>query len=356
VNGTGFSLAATVTVDGNICTNPQVTNFSSITCTVPATAALNNIQVTVTVIDGSNTANASSQFTYNVTNTPNIVSSGPSVFTVAGGQLNISGTLFGNGSVSVSIGSTQASVVLSSPTNMIAILPILAPGIYPVMVFTANGYARPPIQIEYRLYVQQVSPQVGSLYGGTNVYVQGQGFDNTTSVNFVGNNVSVPCTVISFQATEIYCQTTAAAPQITITSNGVDPVNGVGFAWSPQYATVQVGAVVQWQWGSSALLSSITYKVQQVDNGYSTTPSIQGFDSGATSASGKEKSERDENHHCFFYKGTFSYQFQTPGTYYYWSTPVDQSGQISLRGVINVVAAQPQTLTVQVTSQSVTGE
>jgi hypothetical protein len=58
----------------------------------------------------------------------------------------------------------------------------------------------------------------------------------------------------------------------------------------------------------------------------------------------------------FFYKGTFSYQFQTPGTYYYWSTPVDQSGQISLRGVINVVAAQPQTLTVQVTSQSVTGE
>jgi len=151
-------------------------------------------------------ANASSQFTYNVTNTPNIVSASPSVFTVAGGQLNISGTLFGNGSISVSIGSTQATVILSSPTYIIAILPILAPGIYPIMVLTANGYARPPIQIEYSLYVQQVSPQVGSLYGGTDVYVQGQGFDNTTSVNFVGNNVSVPCTVISFQATQIHCQ------------------------------------------------------------------------------------------------------------------------------------------------------
>ncbi|CAF4536037.1 unnamed protein product, partial [Rotaria magnacalcarata] len=46
-------------------------------------------------------------------------------------------------------------------------LPPLAPGIYAVMILTANGYARPPIQIEYRLYVQQVSPQVGSLYGGT---------------------------------------------------------------------------------------------------------------------------------------------------------------------------------------------
>ncbi len=264
---------------------------------MPATAALNNTQVTVSVIDGSNMANASSQFTYNVTNTPNIVSIDPSVFTVAGGQLNISGTLFGTGSISVSIGSTQATVVLSSPTNIIAILPILAPGIYPVMILTANGYARPPIQIEYSLYVQQVSPQVGSLYGGTDVYVQGQGFDNTTSVNFVGNNVSVPCTVIAFQATQIHCQTTAATPQVTITSNGVDPVNGAGFAWSPQFATVQVGAVVQWQWGSSALLSSITYKVQQVDSGYSTTPTTNGFDSGNATASGKKKSERDEDHH-----------------------------------------------------------
>ncbi|CAF4464094.1 unnamed protein product, partial [Rotaria magnacalcarata] len=77
-------------------------------------------------------------------------------------------------------------------------------------------------------------------------------------------------------------------PQVTITSNGVDPVNGAGFAWSPQYATVQVGAVVQWQWGSSTLLSSITYKVQQVSNGYSATPLMNGFNSGNASASGKK--------------------------------------------------------------------
>ncbi|CAF4171105.1 unnamed protein product [Rotaria magnacalcarata] len=339
VEGTGFSLAATVTIDGNTCVNPQVTNFSSITCTVPATTALNNYQATITVIDRSNTVSASSQFTYNVTNTPNILSTSPNIFTVAGGQWNISGTLFGNGLPTVTIGSTQATVLSSSPTNIIVMLPPLAPGIYAVMILTANGYARPPIQIEYRLYVQQVSPQVGSLYGGTDVYVQGQGFDNTTSVNFVGNNVSVPCTVISFQATQIHCQTTSAAPQVTITSNGVDPVNGAGFAWSPQYATVQVGAVVQWQWGSSTLLSSITYKVQQVSNGYSTTPLMNGFNSGNASAS-----------------GTFSHQFQTPGTYYYWSTPVDQSGLISLRGVINVVTAQSQTLAVQVTSQSATAQ
>ncbi len=54
--------------------------------------------------------------------------------------------------------------------------------------------------------------------------------------------------------------------------------------------------------------------------------------------------------------GSFSYQFFTIGTYYYWSTPVDSSGLISLRGVITVVAAQPQTLTVQVTSGSFTAQ
>ncbi len=55
------------------------------------------------------------------------------------------------------------------------------------------------------------------------------------------------------------------------------------------------------------------------------------------------------------YIGSFSYQFLTPGTYYYWSTPVDSSGLISLRGVITVVAAQSQILTVQVSSGSFTG-
>jgi hypothetical protein len=58
-----------------------------------------------------------------------------------------------------------------------------------------------------------------------------------------------------------------------------------------------VGAVVQWQWGSSALLSSITYKVQQVVSGYSTTSTTNGFDSGNATASGKKKNERDEDHY-----------------------------------------------------------
>src|SRR5271154_5526790 len=51
-----------------------------------------------------------------------------------------------------------------------------------------------------------------------------------------------------------------------------------------------------------------------------------------------------------FVLGTFSYQFQTVGTYYYYTPPVDSNGLISMRGVINVVSAQPLTLTAQVSS------
>jgi hypothetical protein len=278
-----------VTIDGNICSNPQISNFSLITCTVPATTALSNSQVTVSAIDGSSTVNAASQFTYNVTGTPTITSISPNVVTMSGGQLTIVGTLFTTSSIVVLIGTTSATVVNSSTTQIVATLPSLAPGLYPVFVSTANGYARPSFQIEYRFYVQAISPQVGSLYGGTDVYVQGEGFDNSTTVNFTSNSIEIPCNVLSVQSTQIHCQTTSAAPQVNITSNGVDPTYGAGFAWSPQYATVQQGAIVTWQWGSSALLSSINYKVQQVANGYGTQALPGGFDSGNASTSGKRQ-------------------------------------------------------------------
>jgi hypothetical protein len=291
VTGMGFSSSSSVTIDGNLCTDPTVTDFSLITCTVPPTTALTNTLVSVVVNSGSSTATATTQFTYDVTNTPSITSSSPSVVTLAGGQLTIIGTNFGSStSISVFIGTTPAAVRSISPTQIIADLPSLGPGLYPIRVLTPNGYARPLVQIQYSFYVQNISPHVGSLYGGTDVYVQGVGFDNTTTVSFTDGTNNVVCDVVSSQSNQIHCQTEAAAPQVVISSNGVDPTYGSGFAWSPQYATVQQGAVVQWQWGSSALLTTLAYKVQQVANGYATTPLPGGFNSGNASASGKNTS------------------------------------------------------------------
>jgi hypothetical protein len=204
------------------------------------------------------------------------------------GQITITGTNFGSSSISVLIGTTQATVRSISSTQITADLPSLPPGLYPVRVSTANGFARPAVQIEYRFYVQSVSPQVGSLYGGTNVYIQGEGFDSTTNVSFTDGTNNIPCQITSVQPNQIQCQTEAAAPSVIISASGVDPTYGSGFAWSPQYATVQQGAVVQWQWGLSALLTTLAYKVEQVANGYTTSPLSGGFNSGIATASGKK--------------------------------------------------------------------
>ncbi|CAF4682112.1 unnamed protein product, partial [Rotaria socialis] len=310
-----------------------------ISCTVPLTTALSNTQVDVIVTSGSNTTTSPTQFTYDVTNTPSLTSASPNVVTMSGGQLTLTGTSFGSGAISVFIGTTTAIVRSITSTQIIAALPSLAPGLYQIKVSTANGYARPALQIEYRFYVQTISPQIGSLYGGSDVYVQGEGFDNTTIVSFTDGSNDVSCDVVSYQSNQIYCQTKNAAPHVIILSNGVHPTYGSGFAWSPQFATVQQGAIVEWQWSSSALLTTLAYKVQQAINGYSTTPQTGGFDSGNATAS-----------------GSFSYQFQTVGTYYYWTPAVDQSGLIVMRGAINVVAAQPRTLTVKVSSGSFTAQ
>jgi len=333
VIGTGFSSSSQVTIDNNPCTNVKVTNYSTITCVVPATASLVNRSSVVSVIDGSNVANASTVFTYDVTNTPSISSISPTMVTLNPGQLIINGSSFGTSEISVFIGSTAASLVSYSNNQIIVQLPSLEPGRYLVSVSTNNGYARPPIYLEYVFYIKQVTPQVGSLFGGTDVYIHGEGFSNSTNVTFYDetNAREILCnTVAVLQSNLIHCRTTPGVPQVTITTNGVDPTYGTGFAWSPQFATVQRGANVTWQWGSSALLTTLAYKVQQVATAYATEPLLNGFDSGFATAS-----------------GSFSYQFDTLGTYYYWSTPVDEADQIVLRGMITVVDAQPQTFTVQ---------
>lgn len=287
INGTGFSSFSVVTIDGNVCKNPTVTNFASISCTVPPSSVNSNTPVNVVVTSGSSSSTSPTQFTYDVTNTPTITSFTPSVVTMAGGVLNITGTNFGTTLATVLVGTTRATVRSTTSTQIFATLPSLAPGIYPVYVITTNGYARPAVSVEYRFYVQSVTPQVGSLFGGSDVHIRGQGFDGTTSVAFSDSNNNIPCNILSYQSDMIHCRTGPAAPTATISATGVDPTYGAGFAWSPQYATVQQGAIVQWQWGSSSLLNSLSYKVVQVANSQSIGLVAGGFDSGNATSSGK---------------------------------------------------------------------
>lgn len=293
--GAGFSSSTIVLIDENNCNDLIMSNFSSITCTVPPTMASETTQVSVVIIDGSNSVTALTQFTYNVTDIPQITSVNPSFVSITGGQLTIDGTNFGTDSVSVTIGTTNTTIVSITSTEIIVNLPSLPPGMYPIIVATVNGYAHPIMSIEYRFYVQNISPQVGSLYGGSDIYIQGEGFDNSSIVTFIddddvnNSNNDVSCNIISIQSTLIHCQTDTAISPVIITANGTDPINGYGFAWSPTNVTIQQGTIIEWQWNASAVSSINVYKVQQVANDTDTEPVVDGFDSGNASLSGRDR-------------------------------------------------------------------
>ncbi|CAF4657274.1 unnamed protein product [Rotaria sp. Silwood1] len=331
VFGGGFSPDAVIFLGENFCINRTVVNFTTIKCVVPPSGSGSLSQVVVAVTDGLNSVTASTQFTYNVTVAPTIYSINPTFVTMRGGLLNINGTGFGNQDVSVFIGTANARVISSSNNYIVVNLNALPPGLYPVTVHTAAGYARPLFQIEYRFYIQQVSPQVGSAYGGSDVYVDGAGFDNETIVQLRDqqNNVS-PCDIVSIQSDQIHCRATVPTSQVSITSYGTHPVYGFGHAWYPTRETVQQGTTVTWSWDSSQLSSPVSYKIQQVDSPYSTTPVQNGFDSGPPTSS-----------------GSFSYQFDTLGTFYYWAPNITQSTGYAMRGVIDVVVLMPTTVTVE---------
>ena len=286
--GSGFSSGAIVMLGENFCPNQIIVNFTVITCIVPPSGSVTVVQATVTVVDGLNSAHALGQFMYNTTNIPTISAIYPTFVTMTGGLLNINGSGFGIRGVSVFVNMSSISVLTLSDHHILVNLSALPPGRYPVTVLTQMGYARPLFHIEYRFYVQQVSPQVGSAYGGTDVYIQGAGFENGTLVQLRDQlNALSPCDIISVQSSQIHCRTTPITRQAIITSNGIHPTYGFGYAWLPAYRTVQQGTNVTWSWSSAQLLRPVYYKVQQLDGPYSEEPLLNGFDSGLASSVGE---------------------------------------------------------------------
>ena len=319
---------------------------------VPPSSSGGVSQVRISVSNGLNSATAATQFTYNSTTLPTIQSISPTYVSVRGGIVHINGSGFGNQGVSVLVG-TKSVLVLTASNNFIAIqLNARAPGLYPVQVETSAGFARPLVYIEYRFYIQQVTPQVGSAYGGTDLLVHGIGFETGTRIQLRDRNNEISsCDTISLQSNLIHCRTKISAPQVTITSYGTHPTLGFGYSWFPIRETVQQGANVTWYWDASQLNTPVPYKIQQVANAYSTVPVTNGFDSGSPSSIGNDNHIFLENVHLicsyFILLGSFSHTFDKIDTYYYWAPNVHPATGYAMRGVIEVVAVESKTLTVE---------
>lgn len=80
---------------------------------------------------------------------------------------------------------------------------------------------------------------------------------------------------------------------------------------------LKAGDTINWSWQSPVGISTVRFKVEQVEDPSSVN--AIGFTSGDPTAF-----------------GSYSYQFNQPGWYYYWSGYVESSGQISFRGVVYV--------------------
>lgn len=286
--GGGFSPNVIVMVGENYCRNLSVDNFTIVKCIVPPSSSDRSAQVAVTVIDGFQSVRASRNFEYNVTNTTIIYGISPTFTTVIGGLLNITGTGFDINDVAVFVDGSRVQIVSLSNNYILVNLSPLPPGIYPIMVRTSTGFARPLFNIEYRFYIQEIWPHIGSAYGGTDIYVNGDGFVNGTRVQLRdSNNQLFPCNIISIQLNQIHCQTTSFSNQAIITSNGIHPTYGFGYAWLPIRLTIAQSTNVTWYWDSSQLSTPVYYKIQQVQNESSTEPVQNGFDSGQATRSGK---------------------------------------------------------------------
>ncbi len=192
ITGTGFLSGATVTIGGTAATGVTVVNSTSITA---ATAAHSSgaVSVVVTNTDGQSGSLAGG-YTYNSANpAPAVTSITPSSGTINGGTgVTITGTGFSSGAT-VKLGGTAATgVTVVNGTSITATTPAHSAGAVSVVVTNtdaqsgtlANGYtftAPNPSPT-----VSSITPNSGTVNGGTGVTITGTGFLPGASVTLGG--------------------------------------------------------------------------------------------------------------------------------------------------------------------------
>ncbi|XP_033493349.2 PKHD1 like 1, tandem duplicate 1 [Epinephelus lanceolatus] len=323
VTGFGFSQNTTVTVGSAECTLMYATE-TELKCRTPAGTAGSQ---SVTVMVGNMSQTASSSFTYDTDLTPLISDLSPQTTTVIAQEiLTIQGSNLGgpdNDSI-VFIGRRECVTIQWTETSITCHLPVLPPGLYKVDVQVGNnGYPQTSngvnATIEYILEVHSISPQLGSLMGGTRLTIFGSGFSSNTSDNRVSFG-EAECEVKTASENELQCDMQSNERTYTVTNQGFHHTYGQGYAWSPASLTVLVGDTVKWRWEAPAF-QNVWYSVFSVSSPSGTT-----YEEGPFNSGGKTQ------------KGFFSYRFTIPGVYYYSSGYIDNAHARLLQGVVRVKA------------------
>ena len=187
ISGAGFTGATAVDFGNTPATNVVIVNDGTITADAPAGSTGGTVDVTVTGPTGTSPTNNSDQYAY----IPVITELSPDFGPLAGEiPITISGAGFTSGST-VKFGNTTATVTAVSPTQITATEPPTSNGaelVY-VTVTTPSGTSATGNVTEQFAYksvpgVESVSPDSGSLAGGSTVTITGTAFTGAKYVYF----------------------------------------------------------------------------------------------------------------------------------------------------------------------------
>src|ERR1019366_6300280 len=240
ITGTNFAAGATVTFGGTAATSVVVVNSTTITATTPAGSAG---AVTVTVTNsGGQSGSLTNGFTYIAQ--PTVSSVSPNSGSTAGGTaVTITGTNFVTGATGTFGGTAATSVVVVNSTTNTATTPVGSAGAVTVTVMVSgqsgsltNGYT-----YVVAPSVSSVSPNSGSVAGGTAVTITGTNFAAGATVKF-GSTAATNVVVVN--STTITATTPAGsvgAVTVTVTNSSGQSgslTNGFTYIAQPTVSSV----------------------------------------------------------------------------------------------------------------------
>jgi subtilase family serine protease len=212
---TGTSLASAAAVDFGANPATIITDTASrITALDPA--GTGTVDVTVTTSSGTSATSTADQFTYETT--PTVTGVTPASGSTDGGTtVTITGTGL-SGATAVDFGTTAATIVSDSNTQIVVTTSAAAAGKVNVTVVTPAGTSPTSSSDQYTYVVLPptvtgVNPPFGPLAGGTSVTITGTSLLGATAVDFCGT----PGKIVSDTAGQIVATSPAGSGTVNVT-------------------------------------------------------------------------------------------------------------------------------------------
>lgn len=221
VKGDGFiseGKKTAVNIGGALCNIISISH-NEIQCQTVAMSASPVLQVVVEVNGFKSICKSAAgcSFVYSATYTPKVDSVNPSVIDGSRSIINIYGSVLPNNrwDLNVMIGGSVCGVISSSQYSASCRGGAVVAGKYNLKVHVAGkGFAKfeagATAIIEYPATVSSIAPTEGSIMGGTEVTINGNGFDpkpGQTVVKIGANN----CAIIQVTYSKVICRTSAHA-------------------------------------------------------------------------------------------------------------------------------------------------